>query len=272
MCYHRGMRAFVVSLMLVASAVSASAADQVAEARRLYNLGQYAMAEQIARQAAQAPATANAALVVLGRIQLERFRQSADIADFNAARTSLNAVDPRSLESRERIELLVGLAEALYLEDRFAAAAELFETVFDRSNVLGMSAHERVLDWWATAIDRHAMSLALADRAPLYRRIIERMQREIAATPGSTAAAYWLAAAARGSGEPDSAWHHAVAGWVRASLSDDRGAALRADLDRLVVQAIIPERAAKLAGRGDPKVAETNMLSEWEAFKTAWSR
>ena len=63
-----------------------------------------------------------------------------------------------------------------------------------------------------------------------------------------------------------------MAGWVRAALVDDRGAALRADLDRLVVQAIIPERAAKLAGRGDPKAAQASMRSEWDAFKGDWSK
>ena len=269
MCYHRGMRAFVVSLMLVASAVSASAADQVAEARRLYNLGQYAMAEQIARQAAQAPATANAALVVLGRIQLERFRQSADIADFNAARTSLNAVDPRSLESRERIELLVGLAEALYLEDRFAAAAELFETVFDRSNVLGMSAHERVLDWWATAIDREAQIRPADRRARVFERISTRMTEEIQRDPGSPVANYWLAVSARGAGDIDGAWNSAIAAWVRSTLSPDTTSRLRDDLDRLVTQALIPERSRALGSR-EPQDAVTALKTEWELIKEQW--
>jgi hypothetical protein len=54
-------------------------------------------------------------------------------------------------------------------------------------------------------------------------------------------------------------------------LARDRGAALRADLDRLVVQAIIPERAARLQIR-DPKPAAAGMLAEWEAFKSSWSR
>jgi hypothetical protein len=270
--YHPRMRALAIFLLLLASTSPAAAADLIAEARRLYNLGQYAMAEQLAREAAEAPGTRDAARVVLGRIQLERYRQSNDLEDFTAARESLTAVDPRSRDARERIELVIGLAEALYLEYRFGAAAELFESVFDRSGILGASAHERVLDWWATATDRHAQSLSAAERPTLYRRLQARMRQEIADVPGSTAAAYWLAAAARASGDPDQAWDLAVAGWVRAPLTDDRGATLRADLDRLVVQAIIPERAARLASRGDPKQAHTNMLSEWEAFKAAWSR
>ncbi|MGH6886788.1 MAG: hypothetical protein ACREGK_12025, partial [Geminicoccales bacterium] len=117
-----------------------------------------------------------------------------------------------------------------------------------------------------------AQRLPLAERAPLYARIEERMRAEILAAPGSAAAGYWLAASARASGNPDEAWHHAIAAWLRAALADDRGAALRADLDRLVVQAIIPERAARLSPRGDVTLAETSMLTEWEAFKAAWSK
>jgi hypothetical protein len=265
------VQALLFTLLLLVP-VDAAAADLIAEARRLYNHGQYAAAERIAREAVAVPATADAARVVLGRIQLERYRQSDDPADLTAARQSLTAVDPRALDGRERIELLVGLAETLYLENRFASAAELFESVFERSAVLGMPAHERVLDWWATATDRYAQTLPMGERPQLYRRVVDRMRTEIVSLPGSAAAAYWLAAAARASGSPDDAWHYAVSGWVRAPLAEDRGAALRADLDRLVVQAIIPERAAKLSGRGDVKLAQATMLTEWEAFKAAWSR
>ena len=98
------------------------------------------------------------------------------------------------------------------------------------------------------------------------------MTEEIAEYPGSTAAGYWLAAAARASGDVERAWHAALAGWLRATLADDRGAALRADLDRLVTQAIIPERAARLAPKGDPKEAQTSMTAEWELFKKTWSK
>jgi tetratricopeptide (TPR) repeat protein len=272
MCYHRRVRACLLTVLLLAGADSAWSADPLAEARRLYNLGQYGTAEKLAREAVAVPATADAARVVLGRVRLERYRQSNDFEDLTAARAAFRDVDARALDARERVELLIGLAETLYLEDRYAAAAELFESVFERSSMLGLAAHERVLDWWATAIDRQAQTLPAAERAGTYRRILSRMREEIVSMPGSSAASYWLAAAARASGDPDDAWHYAVSGWVRAPLAEDRGATLRADLDRLVTQAIIPERAAKLGSRGDPKVAQANMLTEWEAFKTAWSR
>ena len=79
---------------------------------------------------------------------------------------------------------------------------------------------------------------------PIDARIVERMRSELALDPGSSPASYWLAAAARGTGYLDRAWQAAIAGWVRASLARDRGAALRADLDRLATEAIIPERAS----------------------------
>lgn len=272
MWYHPGMR-LLLAVVFVALALPAHAADPIAQARRLYNAGDYEAAERLAREATKVPALADTARVVLGRIQLERYRQSADPIDLNGARESLRSVDPGTLDWRDRVELMIGLAEALYLEDRYAAAAELFASVFDRSAILGMSAHERVLDWWATALDREAQRLAGSERREIYARIQRRMREEIQIVPGSAAAGYWLAAAARGAGKPDEAWDHAIAGWVRATLGDDRGAALRADLDRLMRQAIIPERALKLAaGGGEAKLAETSMLKEWEAFKAGWSK
>ena len=48
-----------------------------------------------------------------------------------------------------------------------------------------------------------------------------------------------------------------MAGWVRAPMGDDRGQALRADLDQLVLQAIIPERVRAMAlGDRDREKAE----------------
>jgi tetratricopeptide (TPR) repeat protein len=256
-------------LLLASSALSA--ADPLAEARRLYNVGLYDAAERLARQAAAVPATANRARVVLGRIQLERFRRSADAAHLAEAREVLRAIDPLGLDPRERIEFSIGLAQALYLEDRFGAAGDLFEAAIDAAPALGAAAHERVLDWWATALDRLAQTRPPPDRGAIYQRILSRMTAEIGRDPGSTPAGYWLAAGARGSGDLDRAGHAALAGWVRAPLARDRGAALRADLDRLMTQAIIPDRAARLPAR-DQKQAAAAMLAEWESFKASWSK
>jgi tetratricopeptide (TPR) repeat protein len=264
-------RLLVLVAVFLALAGPAGADDLLADARRLYNIGNYEQAERAARQATDVPALANAARVVLGRICLEKYRRSAAPQDLLEARAALRAVDPRPLESRERVELTIGLAETLFFDDQFGGAAELFESVIETSSLLGPGAHERVLDWWATSLDRLAQAHEPAERPSIYERVVRRMSSELGRDPGSGPAGYWVAAAARGAGDLERAWHAATAGWVRAMLARDRGAALRADLDRLVVQAIIPERVARL-GLKDTTHATAGMLAEWESFKTLWSR
>lgn len=247
------------------------AADPLAEARRLYNQGQFDAAERAALEAVKLPATADSARVVLGRIQLERFRKSSLPPDLDTAIASLRSVDARHLDARDRAELAIGLGEALYLDERYGAAAALFESVLDVPATTQQPGYERVLDWWATAIDRQAQSRPPAERAPLYERVTSRMLAELSRSPGSLAAGYWLAAAARASGDPDQAMNEALAAWVRASLGDDRGAALRADLDRLVTEGILPDRAARLPAR-DRAQGLASMTADWEAFKGRWTR
>jgi tetratricopeptide (TPR) repeat protein len=271
LCYHPRMRVLVVMAAFMLTVAAVGAADPLAEARRLYNAGQYDAAEQAALEALKQPALAEGARLVIGRIHLERYRRNADAAELAAGREALRAVDARALDQRDRLELTVGLGEALFLDDRFGPAADLFERALDRSVLLGPVAHERLLDWWATALDRLAQGQHREARDALHTRILRRMEEELTQDPGSTPAAYWLTAAARGVGDVERAWHAAAAGWVGAILARDRGAALRADLDRLMVEAIIPERAARLQVR-DSKQAAAGMLAEWEAFKSSWSR
>jgi hypothetical protein len=141
--------------------------------------------------------------------------------------------------------------------------------VVEASAALAPEAHERALDWWATALDRQAQSLPAVERALGYPRIIARMEQELRRDPASASASYWLAASARAAGDLDRAWAAASAGWIRAALNRDRGVALRADLDKLMTQAIIPDRAARLPAR-DRSRATTTMTTEWEAFKKLW--
>jgi hypothetical protein len=258
-------------VLLVLTAAPLYAADSLSDARRLYNQGQYDAAEQAARDATRFPATADGARVVLGRIQLERYRRTPAAADLSGAISTLREVDARRLDARERIELAIGLAEALFLEDRFGPASDLFESVLDDSDGLGAVAHERVLDWWATATERYALQRPMPERAEIYGRISARMAQEISRDAGSQSAAYWLAASARGAGDPERALNQATAAWVRAVLARDGGVALRADLERLVVQGILPDRANRLPVR-DTTQALAGMVGEWEAFKSAWTR
>src|SRR4051812_43503324 len=121
-----GMRPLFTLAAALLLAAPLHAADALSEARRLYNQGQFDAAERAARDAARTPANADGARLVLGRVQLERYRTSSSPADLSEAIAWLRAVDARPLDPRERIELTIGLAEALYLEDRFGAAVPLF--------------------------------------------------------------------------------------------------------------------------------------------------
>ena len=265
-------RALVVLLLgtIGVGPADALAPDQIGTARRLYNEELYDRALQAVREAERAHGETPPVRLLVGRIQLEIFRQSARPEDLEAARVALRSVDSHLLDPRERLELTIGLAELLYFDDRFGAAAELLEPVLETSSLLGDNAHERALDWWASALDREAQAHASATPG-VYARIVRRMEEELRRDPASTPAGYWLAAAARASGDLDRAWAAAGAAWVRAPLARDRGARLRADLDRLVTQAIIPQRAARLQV-SDHGQAVAGMLNEWEAFKTQWSR
>ena len=263
------MRARLAVLILAVAAVAARPADPLATARRLYNSGQYDLALVAAQQAESAPATASSARLVIGRIRLERYRQTAQPSDLEGARAALRAVDPRPLDPRERLELQVGVAELMYFDDRFGAAAEMLEPVLDASSILGADAHDRALDWWATALDRQAQVAPAAERAATYARITDRMERELPRNPASAPANYWIAASARGAGDLERALSAAAAAWIRASLAGDRAASLRGDIDRLVTQAVIPDRAAKLAVR-DRRQTIAGMLAEWDAFKKGW--
>lgn len=265
------LRAVILALFF-ASPIAAAGPDLLATARRLYNEGQYDQALEIAKQAAAAPAATSSpssARLIMGRARLERFRQTPATHELDDARADLRAVDPRALDPRERIELQVGLGELLYLEDRFGPAAELLEPVVEASATLAPDAHGRALDWWATALDRQAQTLPASDRPAVYARIIARMEQELGRDAASAPATYWLAASARAAGDLDRAWAAALAGWVRAALGRDRGVALRADLDKLVTLAIIPDRAAKQPSR-DRRQATTTMTAEWENFKKLW--
>jgi hypothetical protein len=103
-------------------------------------------------------------------------------------------------------------------------------------------------------------------------RILRRAETELARDPQSSVAVYWIAAASRGADDLERAWGAAVAGWVRAGSLGPRGVTLRDDLDRLVVNVILPERAQQLAPGGDAQSALTILKAQWEELKKKWQR
>jgi hypothetical protein len=161
------------------------------------------------------------------------------------------------------------LGQALYFGDSYGPAAEIFDTALNSGSMLTGRDRVKLLEWWATSLDREAQTRPPDRRAPLYARIVARMEAELDAAPGSAVANFWLPSAARGEGDLERAWDAAIAGWVRASLDADTVTSLREDLDRLVAEALIPERVRSRSGR-DQQDAAAALRSEWEAVKQNW--
>ena len=258
------MGVFVLLWLVFSSASALAADDPLTRARQLYNQRQFREAVSVAEQARQLPAHADLADLVAARAYLERFRESAAADDLANARDRLSRLDPAKFPPRERAEYIVGLGEALFFDDSFGAAAAVFDSVLLSGESMSSEARERVLDWWATSVDREAKPRPDIDRHEIYQRIRTRMRDEIATRPANGTAVCWLAASAQAQGDQQAAWDAAQAGWVRAPLTGDRGAALRADLDRLVVMAIVPDRARVLGQPAD------GLRAQWEQFKDRW--
>jgi hypothetical protein len=256
--------AAVLGLLLARSVAAAD--DPLAKARQLYNARDFEAAIAAAEQARLTASRADAADLVAARAYLERFRESAAPEDLTNARDRLRRLDPERFAPRERTEYLIGLGETLYFDGAFGAAAAVFDSVLQGGDLMTGPARERVLDWWATALDRDVRPRPEMDRQGIYQRMRARLESELADHPGSGAASFWLVAASRAQGDLQAAWDAAQAGWVRAPLAADHGAALRADLDRIVMRVLAPERAKVLAQPPE------NLRAEWERFKARWDK
>jgi tetratricopeptide (TPR) repeat protein len=252
-------------MLAAASAAAADKPDTLARARAYYNQRQFDAAVNAAEQARLFAAAADAADLIGARAYLERFRQSGSTDDLDNARDRLRRLDPQRLDAHERSEYVVGLGETLYFDGAYGAAADLFESILSRDG-LAPEARERTLEWWASAVDEDAKPRPDIERQPMYQKIRDRMQRELGTNPASGSASYWLSAAARAQGNLQAAWDAAEAAWVRAPLTPDRGVTLRGDIDRLVLTAIVPERARMIAQTPDA------VKAEWDQFKDRWNK
>jgi hypothetical protein len=232
----------------------------------LYNQRDYTAALAAAEEAARTPARADSANLIAARAFLERYRESAASEDLTNARDRLRALNTEGFSPTERAEYVIGLGEALFFDGAAGAAASIFGSVLAGPDFFTPAARDGLLDWWASAIDRDARRQPDIERRAMYQRILDRMEIEAGANPGSAAASYWLAAAAWGQGNLTEAWDAALAGWVRAGLTTDQNADLRGDIDRLMLRGIIPDRAKATAQPADA------LRIEWERFKERWSR
>jgi len=259
---------FVTAMLLACSSAYAAEPSALARARMLYNAADYDGAIAAAAIARTQAAAVDAAALVEARAHLERYRRSADAMDLAAARDALNAVHSAMLSPRDQVDFLVGLGQSLYLTGLFGPAADLFDTALERGTLLPARDRLLLLDWWATALDREAQTAAPDRRARLAAHIAARMEEELRRDPGSVPANYWLAVAARVTGDLDAAWDAAVAGWIRATLGP-AGSQLRSDIDRLVTEALIPERARVRPAREQADAAES-LRSQWNLIKEQW--
>jgi hypothetical protein len=258
----------VVVLFASVSPVFAQRAD-LAKARTFYNQREFDAAIEAAAVAQKTPGTADAATVVLARAHLERYRERANPDDLSAARTALGTVRVSNLDPRDNVDFLMALGEALFFEDDYGAAATLFESGIESAIAQGPQTAESMLEWWGSAMERHADALEKEPRLVSFARLRDRMSRELARNPGSAAAAYWFVVGTRGAGEPIEAWEAAIAGWVRARLAGPLSAKLRADLDKLVLEGIIPDRVRSVAP--DKRMqTESDLKGEWAVVKERW--
>jgi hypothetical protein len=258
---------FVCVVFLIPS-VSTAQRTELAKARTLYNERQFDDAIVAATAARSSAATADAAAIVQARAHLERYRERADPSDLSAARAALSAVGASALGARDRLEFLLALGESLFLEDDFGAAAEILEAGLGAA-FSDEELHDALLEWWASAMDRYAATLARDARPAAFERMATRMRKEIAKNPGSATAGYWSVVALRGAGNTTRAWDAAVAGWARARLMGDSTASFRADLNRLVNDGIIPDRVRTLP-QDQRAAAQAQMKADWELVKEKW--
>jgi len=268
--YPSVLRSVAIGAVALAALGQTPLPDPLVRARQLYNDQKYDAAIQAAVEARKVPRLANSAAVVLGRAHLERYRQTAVPDDLVAAREALLQVSAPALSPRDRVELLIGLGESLYFdgcsEGCYSAAAEMFELALINADAVEPSARETIFEWWAGTLDRQAQFGPESDRHRLYERILERAAVEVGREETTATASYWLAAAARGTGDLERAWGAAVAGWVRAGYLGPRGTQLRNDLDSLVIRILLPERAQQHAA-GDPLPALDRFQAQWDEVK-----
>jgi hypothetical protein len=267
----RLLRALCAVALLSGVPVAASAQTALADlarARTAYNERDFNEAILAATAARSSAETAEAAAIVLARAHLERYRERADPADLSAARMVLGSVRADTLGERDEVELLLAMGQALFLEDEFGAAAELLATGLGSARI-DPALTESMLEWWGSATERRASAAAPDVRREHYLRLVERFTIEVAQTPSSPAASYWMVVGLRGTGEVDRAWDAAVAAWVRARLSGSGAAALRADLNHLVIEGIIPDRVRHIA-QDQRAAAESQLRADWELVKERW--
>ena len=270
----KGARLLTTAFLLLVAPMGLTAqraTDPLSRARQAYNEQQFERAVAFATEAKGTPALTDSASLVLSRALLERFRRTRDAGDLEHARQTLLSVNPARLTATEMSELHLGMGELMYVDHQFGAATELFEVALDRPDMVPARFRDRVLEWWAASLDRYAQFGPDTQRLAKYWRMLTRLEQESARGPASPAVAYWMAAAARGLNDPERSWSLAIAAWIQAPMiAGARAAALRSDLDHLIIEGIIPDRARHSAGDADAEALKLALAAEWATIKERW--
>ncbi len=268
----RGAVLFCAALLLVPA--TAAAQSELARARQLYNQGRFdesIAAAEIARSRAKTAASAG---LVIARARLERFRKSGNQQDLSESRKELITLNPKALSAPEAVEWNIGLGEALVFEHELGPASKIFgETIPLARTRLTPAEMEKLIEWWASALSGLAETLPGSSRAEKYRDLLSMLKMVTDEHPPSRAVVYWSVVASRGTGDFDSSWNAAVAGWIRAR-SMDGGDQLRRDLDTFVTGTLIPERAQARTGQPlDVRATTAEVFAiteEWRGLTERW--
>ena len=165
------------------SSTAWAADDPLARARQLYNERRFEAAV-LAAEEARSPERGDSVDLIAARAFLERFRESASQTDLTRARERLRRLNPERLNHGERVEYLVGLGEHLFLAGAAGAAANVFDSVLTSPHALTLAARERVLDWWASAVDSRCPATHRAGSPSDLRTYSRADARRAGAEPG----------------------------------------------------------------------------------------
>ena len=269
----RGCAGLAILVLTATAAVGAAGRDRSAgQGPAALQRGDYDGAITAARDVTARPGAPGEANLLLGRALLERHRASRTAEDLASARTALGAVDASALSDRGRagpggragrgavpgrpVPIRRGVARAGAGADGPAAGR-------------GSRAGGRLVG--------NGHGPLRAD--PAAGRAGQRLRRHLVAPPPAPGSLSRLLgglvlAAGRGAGpwrsRPRVGPRRVRVGAI--TLAPDRGVSLRADLDRLVTQAIIPERVKRLVDEPDGAAAAARFASEWDEAKGRWKR
>ena len=271
---HRGY--LMVWALLLACPGLAIAQNDLARARTLYNAEQFEEAIAAANSARRRPAAVASATLIIARSRLERFRRLGDPQDLATARAELVSLNPGMLAPQEAIDWQIGVGTALFLENQVGPASEMFNSILQVARTLLSAAeYEKLLEWWGATLSRVAEGLTGDGRRQAYARLHAVTKLELDRNPLSRPATYWTVVSSRGTGDFEEAWGAAVAGWIRAG-DQAESSSLRTDLERFVMQTLIPERAqARTGQRLDTKntLGEIAVLNEeWRLVTGKWKK